>query len=171
VIACCFSIALFALAQDVASGPEEGKKVPALKVYAISGPVEKETLDYAQKRGDKATVYVIVPHDKFSRPMHRFLLELGKVLPKAQKDALVVSVWLTDDPNKTKDYLPKIAQYYEATALACYEGEKAGPEGWNINDRADITVVVCDRGNVIRSLGYNSVNETVAKEVVDLFKK
>jgi len=159
------------LAQDVASGPEEGKKVPPLKVHAVSGPVEKENVDYASKRGDKATIYVFVPQDKWSRPMHRFLFELGRALGKAEKDALVVAVWLSEDPAKAKDYLPKIAQYYEITALTCFEGDKAGPENWNINDRADTTIVVANRGTVLRSVGYGSINETAVREVVELLKK
>jgi hypothetical protein len=173
----CFSIAVvlalpaLCLGQDVASGPEEGKKTPPLKVHALTGPVEKETIDYAARRSDKTTVYVFVPKEKWSRPMHRFLFELGRTLGKSQKDALVVAIWLTDEPDAVKEYLPKIAQYYENTALALYEGEKAGPQDWNINDRADATVVATRGGTVLRSLGYVSVNETLAKEVADLFKK
>src|SRR4051794_13335299 len=34
-------------AQDVDSGPAKGAKVPELKVYAVSGPVQGETVDYA----------------------------------------------------------------------------------------------------------------------------
>ncbi len=155
-----------ALAQDVSSGPPRGQKVPPLKVQTVTGPDQGRALDYAAARKDKVTVYVLIPADKFSRPMHRFLKGLGEAVQKKDEDGLVVAVWLTEDQAKTRAYLPKIAGYYQSTALTYFPGARTGPAGWNINDLADVTVVVSRKGQVLASGGYNSVNETVVREVM-----
>jgi hypothetical protein len=160
-----------ALAQDVDSGPAKGSKVPELKVHAVSGPVQGETVDYAAKREGKPTVYLLIPADKFSRPMFGFMKALEKAVVAEIKDGLVVAVWLTDDQQKTKDYLPRITQYFQSSALTYFPGEKAGPKGWNINDQADVTVIVANRGTVIGRYGYNSINDTVVKDVMKAFPK
>ena len=53
-------LAFAAAGQDVDSGPESGKKVPALKVFDATGPKQDKEVDYAAERKDKATVYVFV---------------------------------------------------------------------------------------------------------------
>ena len=94
----------------MASGPKEGEKSQTLKVYAVTGePMDKE-VDYAGLRKDKPTVYVFVSAKDFDRPMFRYLKKLDKDLGD---DGLVVAVWLTDDVDKSKEYLPKISQYFK----------------------------------------------------------
>src|SRR5262249_5774623 len=94
---------------DVQSGPEVGKKVPALKVYAVTGLEENKELDYAAERKAKPTVYIFIQADKWSRPMARFLKTLEKQVQKESEDAYLIAVWLTEKPDATKKYLP-IAQ-------------------------------------------------------------
>lgn len=160
-----------ALAQDIDSGPAKGKKVPELKVYAVSGPIQGETVDYAAKREGKPTVYALIPSAKFSRPMHSFLKGLEKALEKEIKDSLLVAVWIPEDQQKTKDFLPKITQYYQIAALTYFPGEKAGPKGWDINDQADITIILANKGTVVGRYGYNSINDTVVRDVMKDFSK
>src|SRR5438874_10222916 len=83
-------------AQDVVSGPEKGKAVPALKVFDVTGPNKGKELDYKAERKDRPTVYVFVRADKWDRPMARFLRGLDEAVRK-EKDVHVVAVWLTDD--------------------------------------------------------------------------
>ena len=82
-------------------------------------------------------------------------------------DAYVVAVWLTDDPNQTKAYLP-IAQeslQLQLTALTCYTGEKTGPEDWNLNDEAALTVVMAYKHRVVAALGCRSPTVTGVRAV------
>lgn len=158
-------------AQDVQSGPPKGKKVPALKVYDVTGPNQGKTLDYAKERKGNPTIYVFIPTEKWTRPVHRFVKELGDKVQNKIDKGMVIAVWLTDDKEKTKQYLPRIANYYQATALTYFPGKKAGPADWTINDQADVTVVVTRKGQVLASLGYNSINETVVREVLKKFAK
>jgi hypothetical protein len=161
------------LAQDVDSGPAKGKVVPALRVFDATGESKGKTLDYAAERKERPTVYAFVQADRWDRPMARFFRELDKVVQKEGEDCAVVAVWLADDTEKTKEYLPRAQQslQFQATALTCYPGEKAGPEAWGINPDAHLTIVVASKGKVAASLGYRSVNETDVPKVQEFLHK
>lgn len=150
----------------VASGPKEGDKVAALKVYAVTGEPRDKQVDYAGLRKEKPTVYLFLLAKDFDRPTFRFLKKLDETLGDPGS---IVAVWLTDEPDKTKEYLPKIAQYFNATALAVFD-RPAGPAGWGINADARLTAVVADKGRVLKSFGYLSLNETNAPEVAKVLK-
>jgi hypothetical protein len=152
---------------DVASGPKDGEKVAALKVYAVSGDPKDKDVDYAELRKDKPTIYVFVSAKDFDRPMFRYLKKLDEDLGD---DGQVVAVWLTDDADKSKEYLPKIAQIFKGTALAVFAGT-AGPKDWGINSDARLTAVVAHKGKVVKSFGYGSLNETDVPAVVEALKK
>jgi hypothetical protein len=146
------------------------KKVPALKVQDVTGDNPGKTIDYAADRKDRPTIYAFVRADAFDRPMARFLKKLDDALPK---DAYVVAVWLTDDADKTKDYLPLVEQSlkFKSTALTFYPGEKSGPDGWGINADSRLTVVVAGKGRIDMTFDYQSANETNVPEVEKALSK
>jgi hypothetical protein len=166
------AVAAPAGAQDIASGPDKGAAVPALSVYDATGIHKEKTVDYAAERKDKPTIYLLIAAAKFDRPMNRFMKSLDMLLANDFKDVYVVAVWLTEDLDKTKEYLPRIQQsvQYTTTALTCTK-EATGPKGWNANTAAHITVVVANKGKVVRNFGYNTINETDVKAVVEELKK
>jgi hypothetical protein len=172
LILALFSIAGSALADDLKSGPDKGVKVPELKVYDATGEHKEMDVDYAADRKDKPTIYVFVQAEKWSRPMNRFLKTLDECVKKSDGD-YIVAVWLTDKADESKEYLPKLQQSvkYEATALTCYSGEKAGPKGWNINADAHVTVVVVNKGKVAATRAYQAINETDVPAVDEALKK
>jgi hypothetical protein len=151
---------------DVASGPNEAEKVAPLKVYAVTGEPKDKEVDYAELRNDKPTVYVFVSAKDFDRPMFRFLKKLDE---DAGDEGLVVAVWLTEDADKSKEYLPRIAQYFKGAALTVFAGT-AGPKDWAINADARLTAVVAHKGKVVKSFGYISLNETDVPAVVETLK-
>jgi hypothetical protein len=161
------------LAQDLESGPALGKTLPALRVFDATGENQGKTIDAAAVRKGRPTVYALVQAERWSRPMARFLRELDKAVQREGEDCAVVAVWLTDDIEKTKEYLPKAQQslQLQATTFACYVGEKQGPGEWNINADAHLTIVVASKGKVAASLGYRSVNETDAPKVHEALQK
>src|SRR3954469_22177606 len=76
-----------AAAQDVESGPKKGEKVPALKVYDVTGENKEKTVDYAGLRKEKPTVYLFVgagedARGKFDRPMNKFIKTLDGAIEK-----------------------------------------------------------------------------------------
>jgi hypothetical protein len=159
--------------QDVVSGPEKDQKVPALKVFDATGPHQGKEVDYMTERKGKPTVYLFIQADKWDRPMAKFLRELENAIQKEAGDSFVVAVWLTDNVDKTKDYLPLAQQSlkFHLTALACFPGEKAGPKGWNVNADAHLTAVVANQGKVAATFGYQSINETNVPEVYKALQK
>jgi hypothetical protein len=165
-------LACAATGQDVDSGPEIGKKIPALKVFDATGPKQDKEVDYAAERKDKPTVYIFVRADKWDRPMARFLRKLDEILLKENEEAYIVAVWLSDDVEKTKGYLPRAQQSlnFQNTALTCFTGEKAGPKDWGINPDAHVTVVVACKSRAAKKLGYRSINETDAPAVQEALK-
>jgi hypothetical protein len=156
----------------VAIAAEGEKKVSPLKVFAATGPNKGKELDYTRERKDKPTVYAFVQADRWDRPMARFLRGLDEAVRKEGQDAAVIAVWLTDNPDKAKEYLP-VAQeslQFQAKVLAVFPGDKAGPEGWGIGD-AHLTVVVVNKGRKAATFDYRSVNETDVPGVHEALKK
>src|SRR5437868_6241718 len=157
---CGLLIASCAWAQDVSSGPDQGKKVPPLKIFDATGPNKDKEVDYAAERKEKPTIYIFIQADKWDRPMARFLRKLDEALQKEDEDSLLVAVWLTDDPEKIQEYLP-VAQEslkLQKTVLACFTGDKGGPNDWSIHGDAHLTAVVATKGKVASTFGYRSIN-------------
>jgi hypothetical protein len=158
---------------DIKTGPEAGA-VPELKVYDTTGPNTGSEVDYVADRKGKPTVYVFIAADKWDRPVARFLKELDTAVGKESDDAYLVAVWLTDDAEKTKAYLPKaqMSISLQRSALTCFLGDKAaGPKNWNINADAHVTAVVSTDGKVVKNFGYRSVNETDVPAVKEALAK
>jgi hypothetical protein len=162
-----------AAAGDLQSGPDVAKKVPELKVFAVTGAHEDKDVNYTAERKKKPTIYVFIQADKWVRPMARFLKTLDKEVQKDSDDAYVIAVWLTDKHKETKEYLPRAQQslQFENTALTYFKGKKDGPQGWNVNSDAHMTVVVVHNQKVAARFGYMSVNETDVKDVRAALKK
>jgi hypothetical protein len=170
----CVAFASPSFAQDIVSGPEKGKAVPALKVYDVTGAHKEKDIDYVAERKDKPTIYLLIRADKFDRPMNRFMKTLDDTIVKDFKDVYVVAVWLPEDVDKTKEFLPRVQQSvsYQQTALTCFTGNaKDGPKDWNINGDAHITAVLVNKQKVTATFGYNTINETDVKAVVTALKK
>jgi hypothetical protein len=165
-------LAVPALAAGVESGPAKGTAVAALKVYDATGPHADKELDYAADRKGKPTVYVFIVAEKWDRPVARFLRKLDGEVQK-HAGAQIVAVWLTDDVDSTKKYLPLAQQslQFKATALTCYPVAKHTPEGWGINLEAGVTAVVAKQGKVIGSLGFRTAVEGDVKAVVEVMGK
>jgi hypothetical protein len=159
--------------QEVASGPEKGSKLPPLQVFDVTGAGQGKEVDYTAERKGMPTAYLFLRADKWDRPMARFLKALDKAVQQEGPGAALVAVWLTEDVEKTKEYLPRAQQslQFQATALTCFTGEKAGPKGWGLNGDAHLTAVVASRGKAVAVFGYQSLNETNAPAVLKALKE
>jgi hypothetical protein len=160
------------LQAQVESGPSAGSKVEALKAVAATGDAAGKEVDYATERKGKPTLFLFVRADKWDRPVARFLRALDQELAKSRTDVHIVAVWLTDDVEKAKAYLPKAQESLKLsqTTFAVFPGDKGGPPGWGINADAHLTAVVAQDQKVGASLGFRSVNETDAPAVLKKLK-
>ena len=154
---------------DVDSGPGVGIAVEKFKVTVVAGESSGKELDFVTERKDKPTIFVFVQADKFARPLARFIKVLDDKLKADRQDVDIVAIWLTDDKDKSKDYLPKAfgSLKTERTAWSLFTGEKTGPNTWGINPDADVTVVVSDGAKAKFSKGYRSINDTEVPKVFE----
>lgn len=163
---------------DTESGPKAGEKVARLKAFGVTGTVEKKEADFAAERKDAPTIYLFVAAEEGGipvggRPAARFMKKLDEQVGKID-GAGVVAVWLGDKAfDKHKEYLPRInmSLSFEKTQLAAFDGDKSGPEGWSINPDTHLTVVVANKGKVVKSFALTSVNETDVRPVLAELKK
>jgi len=125
----------------IESGPAVDSALPELKADAVTGDDAGKKITFTTTRKAKPTVYVFIRSDKFDRPIARYLKVLDKALAELGKGTHIVAVWITDDADKTREYLPKVQQSIklEATTLALYAEDKLGPNAWALNDRAHVT--------------------------------
>jgi hypothetical protein len=163
---------------DVESGPKAGDKVAELKAFGVVGTVEGKEADFAADRKDAPTIYLFVQAEEGGipiggRPLARFMKTLDEQIGKID-GAAGVAIWLGDKAfDRHKDYLPKINKSlsFEKTSLAAFDGEKSGPKDWGINPDAHITVVVANKGKVVKSFAFTTVNETDVRPVIAELKK
>jgi hypothetical protein len=178
VVSCALALSAAARAGDIESGPKAGEKVPPLKAFGVVGTVEGKEADFAAERKDAPTVYVFVAAEPGGvpvggRPAARFLKTLDAEVGKLD-GAAVVAVWLGDKAFDThKQYLPRISMSlkFANTSLAAFDGDRSGPNGWGVNPDAHLTVVVANKGKVVKSFPFASVNETDVPPVVAELKK
>jgi len=176
-LAACFVGGSFAAADDE-SGPKAGEKLAKLKVFGVVGDVENKEADFAETRKDAPTIYLFVAAEAGGlpvggRPAGRFMKKLDEEVGKVD-GALVVAVWLGDKAfDKHKEYLPRInmSLKFEKTQLSAFDGEKSGPNGWSINGDTHVTAVVANKGKVVKSFAFTSINETDVRAVMGELKK
>ncbi len=156
------------LQAQVDSGPAAGGEAKPVKAVGLAKDEKEKEVDFVAQRAGKPTVFLFIQADTFDRPVARFMRTLDQELAKDREDVHVVAVWLTDDVDKSKNYVPKVRESLKLaqTAYAVFPGEKSGPDGWAINGDAHLTAVVVEKGKIRASFGYRSVNETDAPAVI-----
>ncbi len=157
---------------DVPSGPTVGTEVPELTVFGVVGDVENEDVDFAAHREGKPTLYCFIPADKWTRQVARLLKTLDGQITEVADDAAIVVVWLTEDPDASKEYLPRAQQSLrlEHTSLAVCTDDPLGPLDWAVNLEAEVTAIVTVDGEIKKTFGFVSANDTLADDVIEAFE-
>jgi hypothetical protein len=157
---------------DVMSGPAVGTEVTELTVYGVTGDVQNEDVDFVAHREGKPTLYCFVPHAKWTRQAARLLKALDGRITEVGDDAAVVVVWLTENPEETKEYVPRAQQslQFENTSMAVCTDDPLGPIEWAVNLDAEVTAIVTVDGEVKKTFGFVSANDTVADDVLEAFE-
>jgi hypothetical protein len=166
-------LALAVAQGDVESGPKVGEAIPALDAFAVVGEFEDKKVDYANLRKSKPTVFVFVNAEKWDRPIARYLRKLDEELLSAKDRSAVVAVWVSNDVEKSKEYLPFAQQSlkFESTALGVFVEPNVSPPKWEINANAALTTVVAKDGKAVAVFGYDSANDKDVAKVVAAWKK
>jgi hypothetical protein len=166
------------LCADDESGPKAGDKLAKLKAFGVVGAIENKEADFAAERKDAPTIFLFVAAreggvPEGGRPAARFMKKLDDEIAKVD-GAAIVATWLGDKAfDKHKEYLPRInmSLKFEKTQLAAFDGQKSGPDGWAINGDTHITAVVANKGKVVKSFAFTTVNETDVRSVMAELKK
>jgi hypothetical protein len=103
----------------------------------------------------------------------RFLKTLDAAVREESAQGVIVATWLTDEVEKTKSYLPLAQQSlkFEATPLTVFPGDRNGPNDWDLNPGARVTVVVARSATARARFGFGSVNETDVPSVREAVRK
>ena len=168
-------VLLFAEASFAQAEPELGTVVKPFKVIGVTGLFDGKEVDLA-KPVEHRQVYLFVAADKFDRPTARYIKALDDAVIKGIEGVNAVdvyAVWLTDDVQKSKDYVPKAHQSLRLgqTSIAVFEGARQGPDGWGIDPDAHLTAVVVRDSKIAAAFAYGSTNDTDVPKLVDEIKK
>lgn len=161
------------IAAELKSGLQIGDRPPAYNVKDITGPSEGTSLCYRCKFGDRPVVNI------FAREMTPEVVALVKQIDgvvsknKDKKMAAFVTL-LTNDPDKDEAKLKEIAKKegLNNVPLTVFDGV-AGPEGYKIAEKADLTVTMWVESNVKVSHAFakGEFKSASSKAIVEDTKK
>ena len=142
------------IAAELKSGLQPGDDIPAYNVRDVTGPSEGKTLCYRCKYGARPVVNI------FAREMTPEVVALVKQIDdlvgknEEKKMAAFVTL-LTNDPDKDEATLKEIAkkQGLKNVPLTVFDGV-AGPDGYKIAEKANLTVTMWVEGDVKASHAF-----------------
>lgn len=150
------SVGLAVAAEKVQSGLEKGAKVPAFNVKDITGPAKDgDELCYRCRYGNQPVVTIFAK--EMTDEVAALTKELDGVVAKNRDQKMAgFVVLLSDDPAKAAPSLTKTAEKMkiQQLPLTTFDGA-AGPKGYKINQKADVTVMMWVDGTVKVSEAFN----------------
>lgn len=161
------------IAAELKSGLQPGDAPPAYNVKDATGPNEGKSLCYRCKYGARPVVNI------FAREMTPEVVALvkqidGVVGKNDEKKMAAFVTLLTNDPDKDEAKLKEIAKKegLKNVPLTVFDGV-AGPEGYKIAEKADLTVTmwVESKVKVSHAFGKGEFKSANSKAVVEDTKK
>ena len=161
------------IAAELKSGLQPGDDIPAYNVKDVTGPSEGKSLCYRCKYGARPVVNI------FAREMTPEVVALVKQIDdlvgknEEKKMAAFVTL-LTNDPDKDEATLKDIAkkQGLKNVPLTVFDGV-AGPDGYKIAEKANLTVTMWVEGDVKASHAFakGEYKTASAKAIIEDTKK
>ena len=142
-------------AGEVKSGLDKGARVPAFNVYDVTGPQKGTELCYRCRYGNQPVVSI------FAKEMNDEVAALAKELDGVvahHRDERMAGfvVVMSDKAEAARPALLEAAKKnkIEQLPLTTFDGME-GPEGYKINPKADVTVMMWVDGKVTSSHAFN----------------
>jgi hypothetical protein len=136
------------------SGPKTGSDVAAFHVVDVTGKYKGTEVCYRCKLGDEPVVAIFAReiNDKVEKAAKQLNADMTK-----NKELKAFFVLVTDDKEKAEKQLKEIAKKHELKVLplTIFKGAK-GPDGYNINEKAGVTLVAWKEGTVKMTKAYKS---------------
>jgi len=145
-------------AAEIQSGLEKGSKVPPFDVKDITGPNKGDELCYRCRYGNQPVVSVFTK--EMTDEVATLTKELDNVIAKNRDQKMAgFVVLMSETPEKAASALEAIAQKkkIEQMPLTTFNGLN-GPEGYKINSKADVTVMMWVEGKVKVSQGLSKAD-------------
>lgn len=152
------------------SGPQVGDKLPDFKAHQHAGPdagKEFKILDKT-KAGPSLLIFMHGPSEiGITRPGLQFLRPVDKFAAEHNKLATQI-VWITGDKEKTEAFLKRAENSLslQSPVSICLEGGKDGPATYGLNDKVQITVLVCKENKVVANFSLSDPNAKDASKVI-----
>lgn len=150
------SVSVLAIAgEKIQSGLEKGARVAAFNVKDVTGPAKDgDELCYRCRYGNQPVVAVFAK--EMTDEVAALTKELDGVVAKNRDQKMAgFVVLMSNDPDKEAPKLTKTAEKMkiEQLPLTTFKGT-AGPDGYNINEKADVTVMMWVEGKIKVSDGF-----------------
>lgn len=150
------SVGIAVAAEKVQSGLEKGGKVPAFYVKDVTGPnKDGDELCYRCRFGNQPVVTIFAK--EMTDEVAALTKELDGIVAKNRDQKMAgFVVLMAEDPAKAAPSLKAAAEKnkIEQLPLTTFTGT-AGPKGYKINPKADVTVMMWVEGTVKVSQGFN----------------
>jgi hypothetical protein len=174
-LAVVFALAVSTRAAELKSGPQKGEEIGAYEVVKVAGNPHDDVkvgdqLCYRCKLGNRPMVMVFAR--KTDKNLAQFIKELDKVVAKNEKAKLAAFVALigTKEEDKAKATGEKLIKETEASNIAVVtaKDQPNGPENYKLDPKADITVLVCVKGEVHanHALSADGLNAKTTKAII-----
>jgi hypothetical protein len=158
-----------AIAGDIESGLKVGEEPAAFNVKDITGPNKGKSLCYRCNYGSRPVVNLFVRdvNDELAALVKQVDELVGKNEDKKMAAFVVV---LAEDADKVAPQLEELAKKNDIqhVPLTIFDGE-AGPSEYKIAEKADITVMMWNKGEVKSNtaLGKGELSKEVMKTILD----
>ncbi len=157
------------MASEIQSGLEKGKSVPPFVVKDITGPAKDgDELCYRCRYGNQPVISVFTK--EMSEEVAQLSKELDNVVAKNRDQKMAgFVVLMSDEPEKAESSLTAAAAKHKISQMpmTTFSGMK-GPDGYKINSKADVTVMMWVEGKIKVSQGLSKADinkESIAKLV------
>jgi hypothetical protein len=146
VVVCLVASAFSELrADDPVSGPKAGEVAAGFEIEVAVGDDAGKTLDPLKPLADKPVLVIFI--SEMTRPAFGLLKLLDKYGRLRQPEGLeVVIVRVSDDPVATAKHAKILYDLYDVkSTTGVAVGGKAGPKDYNLNEEAQMTVLLLDK--------------------------
>jgi hypothetical protein len=146
-----------AVADELKSGPD---KCLPFNVKAITGDKKgKELCYYCAYSGEKRPAVVVV----FTQKADENLATLVKSIDEVQKNNAKLGTFVVGTSGVAAADLEKLQETHKLTTPLTIASDKDGPEKYNLNKEATVTVLVYKQGGAVqKSFAFKSTKEAAA---------
>ena len=173
VLGLMVSACQFASAADLKSGLQVDASPPAFNVTDVTGPNAGTKLCYRCQYGSRPVVSVFLR--KMDENAAKLVKQIDDVVGKQEEKKMAAFVTvLSDDPDAQEASLKKTAEEQKIThtPLTVFDNG-VGPKAYNINEKANVTVMMWVDGNVMVNHAFAAgdlTDEAIAKVIEDTAK-